>query len=153
MRKGVAYMFRYRQVSMQANSRYLEALAVVDDPTKAKHDLDRMTTRKKDAAGRGCSAFNPLARRDAELFHSMMDGAITAPARIREPRYPPTARLHPSFAALHQRSPKSPSSKVSRILRRFHAHGLIAKIPRTRRWRVTVYGTPCHGHCPLFTQS
>jgi hypothetical protein len=35
---------------------------------------------------------------------------------------------------------KAPSSKVSRILRRFHAHGLIAKIPCTRRWRVTVYG-------------
>jgi hypothetical protein len=35
---------------------------------------------------------------------------------------------------------KKRSSKVSRIFRRFHAHGLIAKIPRTRRWRVTLYG-------------
>jgi len=32
------------------------------------------------------------------------------------------------------------SAKVSRTFRRFHAHGLIAKIPRTRRWRVTLYG-------------
>src|SRR5206468_11523605 len=68
MRKGVAYLFRYQQVSMQANSRYLEALAVVDDPSKAKRELDRMTTRKKDAAGRGCSAFIPLPRRASELF-------------------------------------------------------------------------------------
>ena len=74
MRKGVAYLFRYQQVSFQANSRYLEALAVVDDPTNAKRDLDRMTTRKKDTAGRGCSGFNPMARRDAELFRSIMDG-------------------------------------------------------------------------------
>src|SRR5439155_1191266 len=74
MRKGVAYLFRYQQVSFQANSRYLEALAVVDDPTKAKHDLDRMTTRKQDTAGRGCSGFNPLARPDAELFQTVMDG-------------------------------------------------------------------------------
>jgi len=29
---------------------------------------------------------------------------------------------------------------VSRIFRRLHAHGLIAKIPRTRRWKVTLYG-------------
>jgi hypothetical protein len=29
----------------------LEALAVVDDPTNAKRDLDGMTTRKKDMAG------------------------------------------------------------------------------------------------------
>jgi hypothetical protein len=35
---------------------------------------------------------------------------------------------------------KKSSSKASRIFRRFRAHGLIAKIPRTRRWRVTRYG-------------
>ncbi len=58
MRKGVAYLFRYREVSLQANGRYLDALAVVDDPTNAKRDLDRVTTPKKDAAGRGCSRFN-----------------------------------------------------------------------------------------------
>ncbi|MGH8604577.1 MAG: hypothetical protein ACREXR_17880 [Gammaproteobacteria bacterium] len=36
--------------------------------------------------------------------------------------------------ALRSRSQKE-SAKVSRTFRRFHA--LIAKIPRTRRWRVT----------------
>src|SRR5437867_11101962 len=36
--------------------------------------------------------------------------------------------------------PKKASAKISRILRRFRTHGLIAKIPRTRRWRVTIYG-------------
>jgi len=74
MRKGVAWLFRYREVSLKANSRYLDALAAVDDPTNAKRDLDRITTRKKDAAGRGCSGFNPLAHRDTELFQAVMDG-------------------------------------------------------------------------------
>ena len=32
MRKGVAYLFCYREVSRQANYRYSDALAVVDDP-------------------------------------------------------------------------------------------------------------------------
>jgi hypothetical protein len=32
------------------------------------------------------------------------------------------------------------SAKISRTFRRFHAHALIAKLPRTRRWRLTVYG-------------
>lgn len=36
--------------------------------------------------------------------------------------------------------PKKASAKVGRCFRRLHAHGLIAKIPRTRRWRVTAYG-------------
>ena len=33
--------------------------------------------------------------------------------------------------------PKKASAKVGRCFGRLHAHGLIAKIPRTRRWRVT----------------
>jgi hypothetical protein len=71
MRKGVAYPFRYREVSMLANARYLNALAVVDDPTEAKRDLDRITTRKKDAAGRSCAGFNPMARHDSDLFRAV----------------------------------------------------------------------------------
>jgi hypothetical protein len=32
----MAYLFRYREVSLKANSRYLDALAAVEDPTNAK---------------------------------------------------------------------------------------------------------------------
>jgi len=35
LRKGVAYLFRYQEASWQANYRYLEASAIVDDPTPA----------------------------------------------------------------------------------------------------------------------
>src|SRR5207247_5401559 len=138
MRKAVAYLFRYQQVSCQANSRYLEALAVVDDPTKAKHDLDRVTTRKKDSAGRRCSGFNPLARRDAELFQSVMDGGHCLRGfSNRDIRQRLASTPHLRQCA---KNPKKASAKISRIFRRFRAHGLIAKIPRTRRWRVTIYG-------------
>ena len=46
--------------------------------------------------------------------------------------------------------PKKASAKVGRCFRRLHAHGLIAKIPRTRRWRVTDYGRKVMGttHVP-----
>jgi hypothetical protein len=40
---------------------------------------------------------------------------------------------------------KRASAKVGRCFRRLHAHGLIAKIPRTRRWRVTDYGRKVMG--------
>ena len=74
LRKGVAYLFRYREVSLQANARYLDALAAVDDPTKGKQALQRLTAAKKDAAGRSCPGFNPMAQHDATLFKSLMDG-------------------------------------------------------------------------------
>ena len=45
-------MFRYRDVSLAANSRYRAALAEVDDPTDAIRTLDRITTRKQVRQGR-----------------------------------------------------------------------------------------------------
>jgi hypothetical protein len=59
MRKGVGYLFRYRDVSQSANGRYLDALAVVDDPTAKVAELDRVTRRSADAAG--CCVARPMA--------------------------------------------------------------------------------------------
>ena len=42
----MAYLFRYREISLQSNSRYLNALAQVDDPTPGLRGLDTITTRK-----------------------------------------------------------------------------------------------------------
>src|SRR5438445_4317310 len=71
MRKGVANLFRYRDVSLQANSRYRTALADVDDPTDAIRTLDRITTRKQVAPKRTAKAFiaslPPVTRRKARL--------------------------------------------------------------------------------------
>jgi len=138
MRKGVAYLFRYQEVSQQANHRYLEALAVVEDPTRAIQGLDAVTTRKESSSGRGIRAFNPLSRDDALLFKAMMAGEHCilglSNADIRD-------RLDgsPHLQDLAN-DPKRQSAKVSRILNRFHVHKLIAKIPHTRRWRVTERG-------------
>ncbi len=89
--RGVADLFRYREVSLQANPRYLDALAAVDDPTKGKQALQRLTTTKKDAAGRQPSIcgprFNPMARLDADLFKSLMDGAHCFRGNT-QPRHP-----------------------------------------------------------------
>jgi hypothetical protein len=74
MRKGVANLFRYREVSLMANRRYLEALAVVDDPTPAIQDLDRITQRRRTSAGQSVKAFNPLAREDRQLFEALASG-------------------------------------------------------------------------------
>jgi hypothetical protein len=74
MRKGVANLFRHRDVSCSANGRYLDALAVVDDPTPAIRDLDRVTQRKRTRQGQSVRAFNPLAREDHELFQASASG-------------------------------------------------------------------------------
>jgi hypothetical protein len=138
MRKGVAFLFRYRDVSMSANSRYLDALAVVSDPTVRVSELDRVTRRKQAQSGRTARAFNPLARDEVQLFQAVLNGADTLRGftnkDVRE-RLLPT----PHLAALRGDG-KRQSAKVGRILHRLHAHALIAKIPRSRRWRTTSLG-------------
>jgi hypothetical protein len=47
VRGELCVQFRYREVSLQANARYLDALAVVDDPTQGKQALQRLTITKK----------------------------------------------------------------------------------------------------------
>jgi hypothetical protein len=41
--------------------------------------------------------------------------------------------------------PKKASARINRYFHRLHAHRLIAKIPRTRRWRVTNFGRNAMG--------
>ena len=113
-------------------------LVSVGDTTNAKRDLDRITTRKKDAAGRGCSGFNPRAHHDIELFQAVMDGEHCLRGfSNRDIRAKLQSTEHLRCCGQDR---KKASSKVSRIFRRFQAHGLIAKFPRSRRWRVTRYG-------------
>ena len=107
-------------------------------PSPLPVNLDRITTRKKDAAGRGCSGFNPLGQHDVELFQAVMDGEHCLRGFTnRDIRTKLQSTQHLRFCGQDR---KKASSKVSRIFRRFHAHGSIAKLPRTRRWRVTLYG-------------
>jgi len=89
-------------------------------------------------SGRGVRAFNPLSRDDTLLFQAMMAGEhcirglMNADIRARLEDSPHLRDL--------AHYPKRQSAKVSRILSRFHAHKLIAKIPHTRKWRVTDRG-------------
>lgn len=137
MRKGVHYLFRYRDLSRAANHRYLDALAVVSDRAARVRELDTITRRKTTRGGRTAKAFNPLSREDLQLFHAVMDGAHTlrgfANQDLRQ-------RLSCTDHLRNITEPRRQSAKVTRLLHRFHAHGLIAKIPHSRRWRTTRLG-------------
>ncbi len=137
MRKGVHYLFRYRDVSLSANSRYLDALSIVSDPTARVAEVDRITRRKRSPSGRTARAFNPLSREDLQLFQSVMDGNHCIRGFTnREIRGALAKTSHLAGVDGNKRR----SAKVGRILHRFHLHGLIAKIPRSRKWRTTRFG-------------
>jgi hypothetical protein len=134
LRKSVAYLFRYREVSLQSNSRYLNALAQVDDPTPALRALDKITTPK--SSPRPIKAFNPVARTDTRIFAALMSGDHALHGFTnRDLRH----KLADTGLRLHD-DPAKRSAQTTRLLRRLHAYALVAKIPRSRRWRVTAFG-------------
>lgn len=138
MRKGVANLFRYRDVSLAANARYLEALAVVDDPSQALQQMHTITRPKRNRAGQSVKAFNPLSDEDQRIFKSLLSGANTINGfRNRDLRL----RLaNSAFLRSCGRCLRKQSAKISRLLKRLHIYGLFAKIPRSRRWRLTRKG-------------
>jgi hypothetical protein len=133
--KRVSLLFRYAQVCLTANKQYLDALSVVDDPTAANALLDRLCepVTFHDRRRRG---LNPLRRSEVDIFRAVMNGenAIRGFTN-RQLAHRLGARTN---AAEQER--KKQSAKTSRLLQLLRAHRLIAKIPRTRRYRQTLFG-------------
>jgi hypothetical protein len=136
LRKSVTLLFRYREISAQSNARYLDALSQVQDPTLAVRDLDALTTKATANDGRTVTAFNPLSRNDRMLFEVLLLGEHALHGFTnRDLRQKLAATSYP----LTPEADKRPG-QVTRLLRRLHAHRLVAKIPHSRRWRVSLDG-------------
>jgi hypothetical protein len=132
MNKDVGSLIHYQQQALACNRRYLDALAVVDDPTPAYQELRKLTEAKVEA-GRSSAGFNPARCEDVRLFAAVLDGDhIARGFRNKDIR----AAL---YGANVETTPRQ-SAAVGRLVKRLHVRQLVAKIPRTRRWRVTDAG-------------
>jgi hypothetical protein len=134
MTKSVASLVDYQEQALACNRRYLDALAVVNDPAPAFAEL-RQLTEPKVVEGRSYAGFNPARREDVRLFRAVLDGDHIARGfrngDIRQPLFG-----DPKPSSQHRRA----SAAVGRLLKRLHVRHLVAKIPRSRRWRVTERG-------------
>ena len=134
MNKGVANFYQFERVARAANERYLEALSVVNDPAPSYQQVERLAQRKV-LAQRSYAPFNPASKQDVEVFHAVLAGDhLLNGFRNRDIR----RRIFPKAPKPELR--RRLAAKVSRILKRLHVRHLIAKIPHTRRWRVTELG-------------
>jgi hypothetical protein len=80
--------------------------------------------------------FNPLNSEDQKLFRALLAGEHSIHGfSNRELR----KKLH-ELGALHHADERKEAARVSRHLARLHFHGLVAKFPRSRRWRVSARG-------------
>jgi hypothetical protein len=133
--KAVANLYRFAQVGQKANERYLEALAVVDDLGVSQRELERRCAPVY-YQGRMRRALQPLGRDDQALFQAALQGEHA----VRGFRNGELAQLlfgpKPDDAGERRRQ----CGRVSRRISLLRAHGLVAKFPRSRRYRVTERG-------------
>jgi hypothetical protein len=136
LRKGVADLHRRAQVSQRSNEHYLDALAAVDDSTPLHRLLDQVS-RPTAYRGRRVRALRTGDPADLALLQAVTRGEwATAGFRNRDLR-----RL--LYSPLHTVSPveaRRLRAKVTRQLRLLRAHGLVLKISKTHRYRLTPKG-------------
>jgi hypothetical protein len=135
MRKGVCDLWRNYHAGIAANHRYLEALAAAPLKGEGVAALD-VLCRPRTNHGRRVARFSPLNPDDLALFRAVLAGehAIRGFRNIDI-----THRLYHRHPADRDEAHRR-CERVSRLIVKLRGHGLVAKIPRARRYRVTRYG-------------
>lgn len=135
MRKGIADLQRRTDVSQRANERYLDALTQFDTDTRLAELLTPIT-RRITRRGRKFRGLRPWSTQDLELFK-----AINHPEYLLAGFRNINLSLELFPAAQHSiRAKRAASGKISYRLGLLRAHGIIAKIPNAKRYRVTNKG-------------
>jgi hypothetical protein len=134
MCKAVGNLYRYREICQAANARYLDALAAVEPVDKVRRQIAAIAqpVRHNERCWRG---FNPASVDDIALFAAVCRGEH----QLRGFRNA-HIRQHLFGTSKNPIVERRQSAAVSRLIKRLHLHGLVAKIPRSRRWRVSAKG-------------
>jgi len=135
MRKGVADLHRRAQVSQNTNERYLDALAQLDTSERLE-DLLAPVSRPVIRKGQRFRSLRLWTQEDQALLQ-----AINRPEFLLEGfrNRDLAALLYPKRHQSVQQKNRA-AAKISYRLRILRAHGLIAKLPNTRRYRITPKG-------------
>jgi hypothetical protein len=135
MRKGVADFHRRAQLSQKTNERYLDALAQLDSTMLLQNILGPVS-RPQTKNGHAVRPLRPWTAEDQALLESIL-----------RPEFLPAGFRNRDLARLlypdQQDAPESKrraAAKVSYRLKILRAHGLIAKLSKTRRYRITHKG-------------
>jgi hypothetical protein len=135
LRKGVADLGRRAEVSQAANGRLAESLASVAETTPLGKLLEPLGKPVREAAGRRHRALNPTAGADGELLRCLAHGEFLLNGfRNRDLRQ----RLCPATGEARVR--RQQAAAMTRKLALLRAHGLIVKVPKTHRYRLSAEG-------------
>ena len=135
LRKGVADLGRRAEVSQACNQRLAESLASVAETTPLGQLLEPLSKPVHDAQGRRWRALNPTAGEDGALLRAVAHGEFLINGfRNRDLR----KLLCP--ATTEARVRRQQAAAMTRKLALLRAHGLIVKVQKTHRYRLSAQG-------------
>jgi hypothetical protein len=135
LRKGVADLGRRAEVSHACNQRLAESLARVAETTPLGKLLEPLSQPVRDAQGRRVRALNPSAGEDGALLRAIAHGDFLLNGfRNRDLR----KLLCP--ATTDARVQRQQAAAMTRKLALLRAHGLIVKVQKTHRYRLSAEG-------------
>jgi hypothetical protein len=130
LRKGVADLHRRAEVSQASNTRYLESMAAVEQPTTLEQSLAPLC-RPVTWQGRRARALRPFDAREMQWIQAMARGEFAINGfRNHDLREIVLGCDDPKDPAANRRR----AGQATRQLRLLRAHGVIRKVPRTHRY-------------------
>jgi hypothetical protein len=133
MGKSIANLYRYAQVSEESNIRYLEAIAEFEIKNEHITILEKICD-KVVKNNRIYTGFNPLSKKDTDIFLAVLDGNNYinnfTNSSIRKTLFP----------EINEDEKIKYRNKVTRILAKLKAFGLVIKIPHSFKYKVSKKG-------------
>lgn len=135
MRKGVADLDRRGEISHAANNRLIESLASVAETTPLGKLLEPLGQPVLAKNGRRARALNPTAGPDGELLRCLAHGEFLLNGfRNRD------LRVNLYQATIDIKEQRRQAAAITRKLALLKAHGLIVKVQKTHRYRLSAAG-------------
>jgi hypothetical protein len=148
LRKGIADISRRVAISRAANERYLEALAVVGEPTPSHKLLDQVS-KGVERKGRKFRPLRPISPEDSRIFSTILRGEFhiqgVRNTDLRQHLYPQTEH--------NQTQRRKDSGRITRYLSLLQSHQLIYRVPKTNYYRVTKKGNEVMSTAIKFRQT
>ena len=136
MGKSIQNLYRYAEVSKAANQRFLDAMIDII-PVKSTLDKINKVSSPKKVEGRRVTAFNLWSPDMVTLMELLCDGRFLIKGFQNKDIS--------SVIFSHIEDGQKRSSKTSRLFRKLRDHGLIKKVPRSRRYHVSANGRQIMG--------
>ena len=131
MGKSISNLYRYAEVSKACNQRFLDAMVDIVPVKSTLDEIGKICSGKK-VDGKTVTGFNVWSPEVVCIMETVCDG-----------RYLVNGFRNKDIGKIifpEIRNPRKLSSKVSRLLKKLRQHGLIKKIPKSRRYHVTSKG-------------